>query len=183
MTANDDFDFSIKTAPTSWNEAAPDEEQPTTPTRRQKPRRTKKLPSRKKADLFSASFLGIAVSLVSAVGWYLLDSRWDQRIWWAPAAIGLLLAVAVRISAGAESSGLRCGLSFALYSVTVLVAGSFIARRNLLNQRATVDFESLESQLTFDLFSQGDSITGLVAGLVAIIAFSVGLSNQKFKVQ
>ena len=178
MTANDDFDFSIKTAPADWNEAAPAQPDQRAVSR-PKQTTTKKLPSGKQADLFSASFIGIAVCLTSGVGWYLLENRWNRSIWWAPAIIGLLIALAVRISAGAQAPGLRCGLALALYSVTILGAGVALARKHLIAQFAPVDFRSLESQFQFDLLSRGESVAGLIAGVVAIVVLSIGLSDQR----
>lgn len=179
MTANDDFDFSINSVPTEWNEAA----QTTTTESSQrtvvKDRSARALPSNEQADLFSAFVLSLACSIVSGVLWYLAETTFSQTFWWAPVFVGLLLALGGRTGGGVATPELRFGLSLAFYCVTVLFIGLVIAQTNLETPFHSPTFDEVESRFIFDRFTRLVSQVGVAGGLVVIWVISFGLAKRR----
>ncbi len=169
MVTNNDSNFSVTTVPDEWNEAVRDApgggEAPQHPVGRSGP---KVMPSRNKTDLFSAGFFGVAVALASGIGWYYLETNDLDYLWWAPAAVGLLIGLGVRLAGGSASGGLNLGVSAVLFCMTVLVAGLAISRSNLIAQLTPVSADSLESQFILDQFTRLNSWLGLAGGLLAM---------------
>ena len=151
-TAAEEFDLSTTTIPESWSEAAKD-----APVGDGSPLRKVPLvqnpPIRNSVDMFSACVATTAVAIVSGSSWYLLGTNGVTTPWIA-VALGVVIAISVRLGGGSPDVHSRAMLSLLFYLATASVVIFLIARVNYADLYGSspdlADFEQelLHSRLT-----------------------------------
>ena len=107
METKSPFDFSIRSAPETWREAAVDApEGDPDPIRRK--RVVGELPIRYEIDAVTASIAAFAISIVTGAGWYLLEVQNGAASPWIALALGAVIAIAVRLRRSRPRDR-RCG--------------------------------------------------------------------------
>ncbi len=143
MGTDHDLDFSTSTAPESWFEAAAQapkgEERPFT-----QASMLTVLPVNNRIDLLMTALTSVAMSVVAGYAWYQMDASGTLRSPWLAVALGVLIAVAVRLGGGKGDRGSRAIVAAGFYAVTLLAVTSMAARHNwtvLYGDNGLVSFE------------------------------------------
>lgn len=163
MGTDHDLDFSTSTAPESWFEAAAqapkgDEQRPFV-----QPSVLPVLPVNNRIDLLMTALTSVAMSVVAGYAWYQMDSSGTLRTPWLAVALGVLIALAVRLGGGKGDRGSRAIVAGTFYSVTLVAVTCLAARHNwavLYGDNGLVSFEE-------DLMRR-------IADPVTLVAWAIG---------
>jgi len=138
-----DLDFSTSTAPESWFEAAAQaptsEEHPFT-----QAGMLPVLPSNNRIDLLMTALTSVAMSVVAGYAWYQMDASGILRTPWLAVALGVLIALAVRLGGGKGDRGSRAIVAGIFYAVTLVAVTCLGSRHNwavLYGDNGLVTFE------------------------------------------
>lgn len=171
MGTDHDLDFSASTAPESWFEAAAQapkgEERPFA-----QPGMLPVLPSNNRIDLLMTGLTSVAMSVVAGYAWYTMDASGTLRTPWLAVALGVLLALAVRLGGGKGDRGSRAIVAGTFYAVTLMAVTCLAARHNwtvLYGDTGLVSFEE-------DLMRRiGDPVTLVAWALGGFAAVKLSL--------
>ena len=147
-----DFDFSPRTVPQSWTDAA-DEAPGGDGMPLKKTPQVKTPPIRTSLDMFSACVSTVAVSIVTGFAWYVLQLSGVTTPWIA-VALGAAIALALRLGGGRPDSQTRAIMALLFYLATASVVIFLVARHNYAelygSEPGLLDFEQelLHSRLT-----------------------------------
>jgi len=86
----------------------------------------------------------VAMSVVAGYAWYQMDASGTLRTPWLAVALGVLIAVAVRLGGGKGDRGSRAIVAGTFYAVTLVVVTCLAARHNwavLYGDNGLVSFE------------------------------------------
>lgn len=144
MGTDHDLDFSTSTAPESWFEAAAqapkgDEQRPFV-----QPGVLPVLPVNNRIDLLMTALTSVAMSVVAGYAWYQMDASGTLRTPWLAVALGVLIALAVRLGGGKGDRGSRAIVAGTFYTVTLVAVTCLAARHNwtvLYGDNGLVSFE------------------------------------------
>lgn len=143
MGTDHDLDFSTSTAPESWFEAAAQapkgEERPFT-----QAGMLPVLPVNNRIDLLMTALTSVAMSVVAGYAWYQMDASGTLRTPWLAVALGVLIALAVRLGGGRGDRGSRAIVAGTFYVVTLVAVTCLAARHNwtvLYGDNGLVSFE------------------------------------------
>jgi hypothetical protein len=131
MTTRTELNFSLRNVPDTWNEAAAEApEGDNAPLRRK--RIVGQLPQRYEVDVLTATIAGLSLAVISGVTWYLLETRGAMTSPWIAVAMGVVIAMAVRLGAGRNHPEVRATISVILYLSGVFIVAYLIERHQFV---------------------------------------------------
>jgi hypothetical protein len=143
----DSLDFSPRSVPESWVEAAADAPSYGDPRRRRNQSTRHTLPVSTSLDLFTACLAAGAASIVSGYAWYELHLGGFTTPW-ITVAIGLIIATAIRLGGGSEDIQTRGILGLLIYLLTTTIVISLITRATYVDLYGTnPGLEGFEQEL------------------------------------
>jgi hypothetical protein len=173
-----DLDFSASTAPDSWYEAAAQApqgaERPVTsssflPT----------LPSSRGVDLAMACLTTLAMSVACGYAWYQIDTTQMVRSPWLAVALGVMIAVAVRLGGGRRDRETRAALAGLFYVVTLLSVAFLATRHSYVDlYGSSPSLVSFEEELFRSRFSDPWTVVAWFAGAVTAVKLSLLLGDR-----
>ena len=163
MSSQEHFDFSTKTIPDSWAEAAAEapagDGQGPSPTSGS----PAIAPPRTSLDVFTACMAVAATSILGGVAWYILQQNGVTTPWLA-VALGAMMAVAVRVGGG-EDAQTRGVLALFFYVLTASVTIFFITRASYQDlYGSTPNLRQLEQELVFNWFTTRTALAAWLGG-------------------
>jgi hypothetical protein len=172
-----DLDFSTRTAPDSWYEAAA-----LAPKTEERAFRQASLmpvlPQSERADLLLACLTAVAMSVVCGYAWYRVDTTGSLRSPWLAVGLGIMIALSVRLGGGPADPDVRAALACGFYVVTV-VAVLFLASRHTYLELygANRELASFEQEL---IRTRADplSVVAWISGGVAAARLSLLLGHR-----
>lgn len=121
-------DISMRGAPEEWLEAERQSPQDGSFSTRETRHRFRLLPSGPRADSFSVAF-GALLSAVLAGGlWYVGETIEALNGPWISVAVGIMLAVLLRVTSGRLPGSLRAGIALSVYVVVAILVAFVLAR-------------------------------------------------------
>lgn len=178
METTTSFDFSVRTAPNEWSDAAAD-----APEGDEKPLYRKRvvgdLPHRYEFDAVTSSISALAISIAVGVSWYVLEINEALQTPWIAVLLGLLIAVAVRLGAGPHVPEARATLSVIFYIGTLLVVAYMIERYQFVAiYGSEASIAGGERGLVRDRLTQPSTVAAWAIGLLATIQASYLLRKR-----
>lgn len=172
MSTDQDLDFSTRSVPDAWQDAASSapgggssgaHRQHLLPA----------LPSGTQADVFSGTMAAVVISLISGVGWYYLETTGTLVVPWASIVLGVLLALAIRAGAGPDDPGTRSALSLLFYVTTSAVVIYLIGIEVFADAYGGGrDFADFERHLRHSRFAEPVALACWVLGAAAAYKIS-----------
>lgn len=174
MTSPHGTDFSTNTIPQSWVDAATEapggDGQPIAKTPQ-----IKTPPIQISLDLFTACISATAVSITGGVAWYFLQTNGVTTPWLA-VALGVILALTVRLSGGRPDVQTRGMLALLFYLVTAAAVIYLVARVNYINlYGSSPGLLDIEEELLYSRLTDPLAIVAWFAGAAASVWVSKGL--------
>lgn len=164
------FDFSIRSVPEAWSEAAKEAPRGTPGPLIDRGVGRHRLPSGMRPDLLTGALTGTAMTVISGAAWFALNVGDIYRGPWLAILLGALIAVSVRLGAGPAGPEQRATVGGALYLVAVLMTTYFIVRQNYSSlYRRTPAENEVESIITSEYLSDPVTVVAWVAGLVVML--------------
>lgn len=178
METTTTFDFSVRTAPNEWSDAAAD-----APESDEKPLYRKRvvgdLPHRYEFDGVTSSISALAISIAVGVSWYVLEINNALQTPWISVILGLLIAVAVRLGAGPHVPEARATLSVIFYIATLLTVAYMIERYQFVAVYGTdASIAGGERGLVRDRLTQPGTVAAWAIGLLTTIQASYLLRKR-----
>lgn len=163
MSTPGQTDFSREAIPETWTEAAAEAPSGDGRARVREPE-FKAPPVRDTLDLFTACLAASAVSIVGGVGWYQLQVTGVGTPWTA-VALGLAIALAVRLGGGSHDSQTRGILSLLFYIATAALV-IFLVTSNSYETlyNASPNWSQFEDELLHSRLTEPLSIVAWFAG-------------------
>lgn len=165
MTQPGSQSFSVRDVPESWVEAA-DENGPVDNSPLTKKRAVGVVPIHQDADALTGSLAALAMSVVVGTAWYAFESQDVINSPWLAVVAGALIAVAVRLGAGADHSDVRATVSLIFYIITLFVVAYFIEAfdyRQIYGSRPS--FQATQTELVRDRLRQPETIFAWAIGV------------------
>lgn len=121
-------DISIRSTPEEWLEAERQSPQDGSFSIVDVQRRFRLLPSGPRADSFSVIFGCLLGAILAGGLWYVGEAVESLNANWVSVAVGVMLAVLLRVTSGRLPGSLRAGVALSVYLVVALLAAFVWAR-------------------------------------------------------
>ncbi len=166
MKSETTFDFSIRSVPDEWKDAA--EQAPELDAGIMRAKRTVRVrPSTERVDIMTSVIAALAISGVTGVAWYLFETRGVSDSPLLAILLGLVISIAVRLGGGPGDPDIRATISFIFYLTTVLAVAYMVERYDYqVTYRATPNLDQTEYWIVRDRLKEPTVILGWAAGLV-----------------
>ncbi|MEZ5377598.1 MAG: hypothetical protein R2733_13915 [Acidimicrobiales bacterium] len=175
-----DTNYSMRTAPESWMEAAEASEIVHDPTPLGRKRVMAEVPSREQPDMVSATIFGGIVALAGGWLWYRYEVDTLTQLAWLAPLIGAAIAVAVRIAGGARHSDVRATLASVLYLLMVLSVAYMVERTQFAATYGTSsEYFNSDTALLRHRISEPQTISFWLLGLIGTIHLSYMLGKRR----
>ena len=168
--ANNGLDLSRDQTPPEWLAAEQDspqgDDRPLTRTS------ARVAPKGERASVFTSTISALAAALIGGIAWYWIEITGIYQGPWIAVALGLLMAVVVRIGSGGHESSYLGAVAVVGYLLTLLAVLLLITRRELLDVYGTIDgLQQYEDRLLSTRLR--DPIHLLAYALGAFVTFQV----------
>lgn len=175
-----DTNYSMRTAPESWMEAAEASEIIPDPTPLGRKRVMAEVPSREQPDMVSGTIFGGIVALVGGWLWYRYEVETLTQLAWLAPLLGVAIAFAVRVASGPNHSDVRATLSAVLYLLMVLSVAYMIERTQFAQAwGSSTQFFNSNTALLRNRISEPATISFWLLGLIGTIHLSYMLGRRR----
>ncbi len=179
MKTETSYDFSMNSVPDSWHEAA-DEAPAPDPKPLYKKKSLAVMPIGDKVDLTTAFIASVVMSVLTGVTWYLFETRRVTDSPWLALAVGVFIALAVRLGGTAAEPDIRATVSAVFYLATVLTTVYMIERHDFrLLYTVSPGLKESESALVRDRLTEPTVIFAWVLGLVTTMQLSYWTGRRR----
>ncbi|MEZ5225418.1 MAG: hypothetical protein R2710_01760 [Acidimicrobiales bacterium] len=174
-----DTNYSMRTAPESWMEAAEASEIVHDPTPLGRKRVMAEVPSREQPDMVSATIFGGIVALAGGWLWYRYEVDTLTQLAWLAPLIGAAIAVAVR-SPVVLATATFATLASVLYLLMVLSVAYMVERTQFAATYGTSsEYFNSDTALLRHRISEPQTISFWLLGLIGTIHLSYMLGKRR----
>ncbi len=172
--------YSMRSAPESWMEAAEAADIAHDPTPLGRKRVMAEVPVREQPDMVSGTIFGIIASLVGGWIWYHYEVETTTQFAWFAPVLGTGIAVAVRAASGNRHNDVRATLSAVLYLCTVLAVAYMVERTQFIRTYGnSAEFFNSNTALLRHRITEPTTISFWLLGLIAAIQVSYMLGKRR----
>lgn len=179
MNTQTNMDFSMRSVPEEWHEAA--DEAPETDNGPLRNRRSLAvMPRGEQVDLVTSFIAAITMSVVAGTSWYLFETRGVTSSPLLAVLLAALIALSVRLGGGAADPEVRATISGVFYMAAIIVGTYFIERYDFrLTYGITPDLTASQEAVVRDRLSQPEVVIAWTAGLVLAMQLSYWTAKRK----
>ncbi len=172
--------YSMRSAPESWKEAAEASNLTPDPTPLGRKRVMAEVPTRDESDMLSGAIFGMIVALAGGWVWYRYEVDTVTQFAWLAPVLGAAIAVAVRVGSGARDSDVRASLSAVLYMIMVLSVAYVIERTQFIRAYgSSTELFNSSTALLRHRITEPTTISFWLLGLIATIHISYLLGGKR----